>query len=197
MNVSPFRPKLVLVAVTSLLLCCRCQSDNGGKRLRLLALDGSEVDPLAAVRQAKATVFLFTRTDCPISNRLAPEVHRLFEAFSPRGVEFYLVYPDPAETPDEIRQHLTDYSYRPTPLRDVHHDLVKRTAARVTPEASVFAADGALTYHGRINDRFVDYGKTRAAATRHDLEEAIQATLEGRPLAETRSQGVGCPIPRL
>src|SRR5689334_201117 len=42
--------------------------------------------------EAKLIVCLFTRTDCPISNSYAPEVRRMYEKFSPRGVAFYLVY---------------------------------------------------------------------------------------------------------
>ena len=65
-----------------------------------------------------------------------------------------------------------------------------------TPEAAVFA-DGELVYRGRIDDRFVDFGKTRAAATTHDLAFALQAILDGRPVPESRTRAVGCFIPEL
>ena len=65
--------------------------------LRVQGLDGSAVDPLAMPKDVKAIVFLFTSTDCPISNRYAPEVKRLASAFVPQGVLFRLVYPDPHE----------------------------------------------------------------------------------------------------
>jgi hypothetical protein len=41
-------------------------------------------------------VLVFVRTDCPISNRYAPELRRLQDRFAPRGMAFWLVYPDPA-----------------------------------------------------------------------------------------------------
>ena len=44
----------------------------------VLDLEGRRFDPLEAT-QSKATVYLFTRSDCPISNRYAPEIHRLYE----------------------------------------------------------------------------------------------------------------------
>ena len=43
------------------------------------------------------TVLIFVSTDCPVSNRYAPEITRLLEEFSPRGVRFQLVYPNPLE----------------------------------------------------------------------------------------------------
>jgi len=67
----------------------------------------------------------------------------------------------------------------------------------VTPEAAVFAVkDGALHefYHGRIDDRYVAFGQERPQATHHDLEEAIQATLAGRPIPQPNRGPIGCSI---
>ena len=61
------------------------------------ALSGAPVDALQAPAGTKAIVFLFTSTDCPISNRYAPEVRRIAEAFGSKGVVFRLVYPSPAD----------------------------------------------------------------------------------------------------
>ena len=58
------------------------------------ALSGAPLDALRAPAGTKAIVFLFTSTDCPISNRYAPEVRRIAEAFGPKGVVFRLVYPE-------------------------------------------------------------------------------------------------------
>ena len=70
--------------------------------LTVFDLDNRAVDPFKAAGGAKATVFLFTSTDCPISNRYAPEVQRVYRAFAPKGVRFFLVYPNPADTPDAV-----------------------------------------------------------------------------------------------
>jgi AhpC/TSA family len=122
------------------------------KPIRLLDLDGQPFD-LWRGGQDKITVVVFTRSDCPISNRYAPEIRQLYESFHPRGVEFYLVYVDPHEAPDAIRTHLQEYQYPCIALRDPEHTLVAATGATVTPEAAVFAADHKLAYHGRIDDR--------------------------------------------
>jgi hypothetical protein len=97
----------------------------------LVDLDGRPADPLAD--GAVATVFLFVRTDCPISNRYAPEVRRLWEGFAPRGVAFFLVYPDPGEEPATIRESIADFDYPFPALRDPEHRLVARAGATVTP----------------------------------------------------------------
>jgi len=72
----------------------------------LQALSGGPLDALQAPAGTKAIVFLFTSTDCPISNRYAPEVRRIAEAFVPKGVVFRLVYPSPSEDAKAIREHM-------------------------------------------------------------------------------------------
>ena len=53
------------------------------------SLSGAPLDAQQA--GTKAIVFLFTSTDCPVSNRYAPEVRRIAEAFGSKGVAFRLV----------------------------------------------------------------------------------------------------------
>ncbi|PYT11844.1 MAG: hypothetical protein DMG59_25260 [Acidobacteria bacterium] len=154
-------------------------------------LAGRPVNPFAAPG-AKAVVFIFVRTDCPISNRYAPEIRRLDAKFSPRGVAFWLVYPDPNEPVEAIRRHIHDYGYPATALRDPEHSLVKQAEVQVTPEAAVFAPNGNLLYHGRIDDRYVDFGKARPAPTTHDLELALGAVLAGKPAPNKATRAVGC-----
>ena len=169
--------------------------DGSPDALRLVDLEGAEVDPFDT--DARATVVLFLRSDCPISNRYAPELQRIHESFSGRDVDFWLVYPDPDEALETIRRHLAEYRHPGRPARDPLHALVRRTEATITPEAAVFSSGGELVYRGRIDDRFVAFGKARAAATRHDLVDAITATLEGRPVETPRTRAVGCFIPAL
>ena len=67
----------------------------------------------------------------------------------------------------------------------------------VTPEAAVFAVEsGQLreTYHGRVDDLYFAFGQERPAATHHDLEDAISASLAGRPVAVAAHAPVGCSI---
>ncbi len=189
-----------LLPVLTLLLAatltgCGDQSDarQASAPLRLLDLEGREVDPLAE-SGARVTVLLFARTDCPISNRYAPEIQRLYAAFAPRDVAFFLVYPDPGQTPQAIRKHLEAYDYAFGGLRDPQHAVVELTGATITPEAAVFGPSGTMVYRGRIDDRYVTLGKVRAAPTTHDLEDAIEAALEGRPIDNPTTKAIGCII---
>lgn len=166
-----------------------------GDPLLLLDLEGRPVAPLAV--DAAVRVFVFVRTDCPIANRYAPEIRRLHQAFASRGVVFWLVYPDADESVEAIRAHLKDYDYPMAALRDPRHALVELSGATVTPEVAVFSAEGRQLYRGRIDDRFVAFGETRATATSHDLERALEAALGGRAVEPATLPAVGCFIPPL
>ena len=150
------------------------------------------MEPRALIRSG-VVVLVFVQSDCPISNRYAPELNRVFAKYADRGVSFLLVYPDPDATTDAIRQHLTDYGYHWQALRDPEHALVKLAKVHVTPEAAVFR-QGRLLYHGRIDDRYIDYGRTRSEPTMRDLEAALEAALAGKPVARAQTPAVGCFI---
>lgn len=157
-----------------------------------LSLDGKPLDPFS--RTARATVLLFVRTDCPITNRYAPELARIAGEFSHDDINFWLVYPDRSENIAAIRNHIAQYHLPGTPLRDPEHRLVARAHATVAPEVAVFDAAGHLQYHGRIDDRYVDVGKSRPEAQVHDLEDALHHVLAGTPVPHPNTRAVGCSL---
>jgi len=165
-----------------------------GAEIRLPAVGGAVVAPLAPDAEKRATVALFTRTDCPISNRYVPEIQRIHELYAERGVAFWLVYPDPDVDDDAIRAHIEEYGYPMSALKDPDHRLVDHVGATITPEVALFDADGKLVYLGRIDDRYVDFGKARPEPTRRDLALALEAVLAGRVVEHDRTRAIGCFI---
>ncbi len=155
-------------------------------------LQGKAVDPLAGSHGV--VVLIFARTDCPLANRYAPELRRLAEEFEGRGVRMWTVYPDPAETAAAIREQMTSYQLPGGALRDPKHELVRKARATVAPEGAVFDGAGRLVYHGRIDDQWVDFGVSRREAQTHDLEDAIRATLDGKPVARAETRAIGCSL---
>ncbi|MDW8207920.1 MAG: redoxin domain-containing protein [Chloroherpetonaceae bacterium] len=146
---------------------------------------------------SKATVLIFITTDCPIANTYAPEIQRIHAQCSRENIALYVVYADPSISLQQVRRHVRDYGYRCPAIRDAKHTLVRMVNATMTPEAAVLLPDGKLIYRGRIDDRYLDYGKKRTQPTRHDLRDVLHAVLQGkanRTLVTTRA--VGCFIPR-
>ena len=151
------------------------------------------VDPFQTTDR-QATVFIFIRTDCPISNRYAPAIQKLDREFGAQGVSFWLVYVDPRQSLAEVRQNFTSYGYHLHAVLDPKHTLVRLAGAQVTPEASVFSSQGRLVYHGRIDNSYVDIGQRLPAPTENDLELTLNAVLAGRPVPQKTTRAVGCYI---
>src|ERR1700683_3012288 len=55
--------------------------------------------------QARAVVLFFVTTDCPLSNGYAPEMNRMEQAYTRRGVLFYAVQGDTTIPDEEVRRH--------------------------------------------------------------------------------------------
>jgi hypothetical protein len=137
-------------------------------------------------------VLIFTRTDCPIANRYAPELRRLFNAYAGKA-DFQLVYVEPGVSEQQIERHRTEYALPIPAIRDKDRKYVRMAAATVTPEAAVFL-HGRLVYRGRINNQFVGFGVARNEPFRHDLDEVLASIVAGvnPPLRVTKA--IGCAI---
>ncbi len=145
------------------------------------------------VTSGKPAVVFFLRTDCPISNRYAPTIQNLATKYAAR-VAFVLVYPSKNDTDQIIAANVAEFGYKLPWVRDPDHALVKKSGATITPEAALFDASGQLRYHGRIDNLYVSFGRTRRSPTKNDLEDALAAVLAGKDVSNNASPAVGCYI---
>jgi hypothetical protein len=159
---------------------------------RVEDLRGNPSDPLS--NGGKVHVLLFVRTDCPITNRYAPELRRVADRFSGFAVEFVVVYSGKLETRSAVENHMRQYRLPGTALFDRQLELAKRAHATVAPEAAVFDGRGTLLYHGRIDDRWISFGRSRPQPTVHDLENALSAAVAGKVPGTQATEAVGCSL---
>ncbi|HLH57436.1 MAG TPA: redoxin domain-containing protein [Verrucomicrobiae bacterium] len=142
-----------------------------------------------------ARVFIFVSDDCPISNKYAPEIRRLHERYAPQGVAFWMVHSDPSETRAEVADHDAQYHLDLPVYMDPDHAVARLAGAELVPTATVFSADGQLLYRGRIDDRFAQIGSERPEPTVRDLQNALEAVVNHRPVPVRFTRAVGCYIP--
>jgi hypothetical protein len=140
-------------------------------------------------------LLFFVATDCPISNRYAPEIARICADYRARGVRCFLVYPDATADTAAVSAHVREYGLTQAApaILDRDHAIVRAVGARVTPEAALYSSTGRV-YRGRIDDWYVDVGRSRRQATQHDLRTRIDAALAGRSIAPAETEAVGCFI---
>ncbi len=140
----------------------------------------------------KACVFLFISAQCPVSNAYSPRFVRLASDYGAQGVEVIAVYSDRQESLADITRHVHERGYTFPVVQDVNNVLADRLGATTTPQAIVVDPTGAVRYRGRIDDNAIS---TRATA--HDLNDALDAILAGKPVPNPQTRAFGCVIRRV
>jgi thiol-disulfide isomerase/thioredoxin len=164
-----------------------------GPPLEIRDIDGHAQRPFQP--KGLVQVLFYIMTDCPISNFYAPEIQRICAEYANKGAGCSLVYEDVSAEIPAVRKHLEEYRYRGIPaLVDTDRKAARRAGATVTPEVAVVDRDGKIRYHGRIDDFYAGLGKPRRQATTHELRDALDAVLAGKPVAVPEAKAVGCYI---
>lgn len=160
-------------------------------------LAGKSVAPLA--RQAKppkATVLIFYLAHCPISQKMTPEINRIHQEFTPKGVKVYMVHEDLTLSADEVAKEAKDFGLKPPVLIDKWRAQMKMSRVTISPEAVVYDHNMKAKYTGRISNLFYGLGKMRPKATSRDLRDAIAGVLAKKPVASPKTEAVGCILPK-
>jgi hypothetical protein len=151
-----------------------------------------------ALQLTDTTAYFFVSHDCPISNYYSQEIRRVCEGYGAQGLHCELVYVDPGLTDDAARKHAQEYAHGAYPkVVDRKHELVRSLHATVTPQVVVVRADKSVAYSGRIDNFYVALGRKRRVVTEHDLRDALDALVAGRPVEKPETNPVGCFIPSL
>ncbi len=170
------------------------QSAPASERLRpLKALAFTDTSgrtyDLKALSRKACTVFVFFTPQCPISNIYSPRVREFAAEYGKRRVQFVLVDSNGEDSLQQVRSYAAGRSLTMPVVKDQGARLADILQAHTTPEAIVVDRQGVVRYRGRIDDN-----KDRAKVIRHDLRDALDALLAGRPIVRARTPAFGCAI---
>ncbi len=161
-----------------------------GKSLAFTDTQGRRYD-FQAPSAHKASVFLFTSSQCPIANVYTPRFLALAEKYDKQGVQVFAVYSDRQESLADITRHAKERKLTFPVIRDAGATLADRFGAKMTPEAVLVDAKGEVKYRGRIDDNPV-----ATHVTTHYLEDAIASVLAGTAVKNAQVLAIGCAIRR-
>jgi peroxiredoxin len=164
------------------------------RKITITDLQGKKVRPLES-KESRATVLVFVMPDCPIANAYTPELNALYTQYAPSKVAFAVVYVGTDSPLKTLQKHAKEFGYKFPVLLDRSHKLAKALKAKMSPEAFLIAPEGKPLYQGRVDDRYVDFGKKRHEPTVRDLRNALDAVLAGKKVAVAKTRAVGCFIP--
>ncbi len=160
-------------------------------------MEGEQIDPFDD--NSPALVFYFAAVECPIANRYLPRIKEIYGSHVNSGFKFYAAYTDASASIDKIEQHRMDYSIELPLLLDFEHELVNRTGVTTTPEVAVYfrGENGYLqVYRGRVDDRYIDFGKFRKKPTQEDLKDVLLSLANGKHVQPYTTKSIGCYITR-
>ena len=143
-------------------------------------------------------VIVFSSTDCPIANAMAPEIERIHTFVQNAGGDLFLVHVWAGRTSIDAQKHADDYGLTMEVLIDTEHELVASFNATVTPEAVVvlYDEDGTpkVIYQGLVNNLFDSPGNRRDEATQHYVRDAVAAGIKNEAISTSYRAPTGCII---
>ncbi len=168
-----------------------------GKRVETFSLRDFHGQPhsLADFADKRAVVIVMLGADCPMARLYCAAVGRAAHQFRERGVAFLGVDSNANDTPTKLTRFAQNYGVDFPLLKDAGNTLADQLGATRTPEAFVLDENRVVRYHGRIDDQFL-VGVQRGKATTHDLADALNELLDGKPVSRASTPFTGCLIAR-
>lgn len=151
---------------------------------------------------AKILLVLFNTNHCPTSQKYEERIKRLVNDYKDKGVAVVVIspsdplavrldelgYTDLTDTFDDMKIRAKDRGYNYPYLYDGDKQDVSRAyGPTATPHAFLFDADRKLRYRGQIDDN-----DREDLVKSHDLRNAIDALLAGRPVPVESTRSRGC-----
>ncbi len=140
----------------------------------------------------RTTVVIFISARCPVSNAFNDRLAAIYQAYSPKGVQFLFLDANANESASEIENYVKSAGFPFSVQRDVDNRAADRLGAMATPETFLIDAQGVLRYHGFIEDT-----QNPARAKVHGLRDAVDSVLAGREVARPETKSFGCTIKRV
>jgi peroxiredoxin len=150
---------------------------------------------LADFRDAPVLVVVFSCNHCPYAQAWEGRLIELQRKYAERGVRFVLINSNETDhyVEDRFERMVERARTRGYPfpyLRDESQAIARAYGALVTPHPMVFDRERRLRYQGRVDDNH-----ERPDRVKHRyLDDAIAATLAGRPVVPAELPVLGCSV---
>lgn len=148
---------------------------------------------LRELGEHRAVVFVFTTTHCPLVARTLPKLKEIEAKYAPQGVQFVAVNVGADDTLRDMAAQAIDHEVSFPFVKDTDLSCVRQLGIQRTPEVAVLDAERRLVYRGRVDDQ-LRLGGSRPEPSRHDLQEALEDLLNGRPVAVPETPVDGCLV---
>jgi peroxiredoxin len=156
-----------------------------------LADTSGQQHTLASLKGKNGTVLIFISVQCPVSNAYNERMEKLAQDYKAKGVNVIGINANATESVEDVKNHAASHNLTFTILKDKSNKVADQLGAMNTPEVFFLDASGKLVYRGRI-----DNSRSGQTISSNDLRDAIDATLAGKPVANSFVRAFGCTIKR-
>jgi peroxiredoxin len=168
-----------------------------GKRAPAFSLKGvdGKTYSLKDYAEKKAIVVVFTCNHCPAAIAAEDRLIQLQKDYAAKGAQIIAINSNedqghPLDSFEHMVARAAEKGFNFPYLRDQTQKAAKAYGAQRTPHTFVLNEARKVVYTGRVNDSIED----AKAVTRHDLREALDETLAGKPVSVPVTQPVGCNV---
>lgn len=160
----------------------------------LKGIDG-EMHSLADYDDKEILVIVIMCNHCPYVQAVDDRLVQLQEKFAKQNVQFIGINPnDDATYPEDNFENMIkragEKGYNFPYLKDEDQSIARQYQAQCTPDIFVYDKNRELCYHGRIDDNWQEPDKV----TSNDLNDAIEALLDGKKPSPEQYPTMGCSI---
>lgn len=143
---------------------------------------------------AKAVVLMITGNGCPIVRQNGPKFQSLKEKFSGKRIRFWMINANSQDDLASLRTEANKLSITIPVLKDESQLVAYSLGVQRTAEViAINTKDWSIFYRGAIDDQLVE-GASKPAPTVNYLEDALQAFLGGKEIAEPKTRAAGCIV---
>jgi peroxiredoxin len=150
---------------------------------------------LSDFSDAGTLVVFFTCNHCPFVTGSDEDTRKTAERFAPDGVRFVAINSNSVKTYaedsfDHMVERMKTHDFPWVYLHDESQDVARAYGALRTPHFYVFDAARKLIYTGRA----VDNPRVASSANTHELADALEDQLAGRPIRKPVTNPIGCNV---
>jgi hypothetical protein len=143
--------------------------------------------------QKSVYVYISFSEVCPLCIEMVPTIKSIIQK-NDRWCEFTLVLTNTTVNKQKLNKLLKEFPVKPILVFDSMKTVSKRFGFTVTPEVVVENDDNEIVYSGAIDDRFVDFGKSKKHSIIPYLSSALEEIFEGKKPQIVSTKAFGCYI---
>lgn len=148
---------------------------------------------LSDLGEAKGYALVFLNTSCPVAQRYLPRLEELHQKYASQGIQLVGVYNSQDETPRDIAAHGLAAGLTFPLVWDEEQQCTQALGVERVPQVVLLDGTRHVVYSGRIDDQYRT-GGVQPQVGRHDLAEAIDQLLAGKPISVAETPVDGCKV---